>query len=131
MIRLFLAITCLGSAFKDSFASNRYCCGGACVPSTVAFLVAALEPAVMSCKRATCPSRIAAAFLTAYCTTDNFNVFNPFDERTLAVVRGANLGCTEIWCGIGISAGVLLLTFLEQKIHFSYTCDGLYSVGLF
>jgi len=92
----------------------------ACVPSTVASLVAALEPAVNNCERATCPSRISAAFLKAYCTTDNCNDFNPFDERTLVVVCGADLGCTVIWCGVGISAGILYLTILEQKIFFLY-----------
>ena len=56
VIHVFLAITCLCSAFKDSLASNHYCCCGACVPCTVAFLVGTLEPALNNCKRATCPS---------------------------------------------------------------------------
>lgn len=92
-----------------------HCCG-ACVPS----IVAALEPAVNSCARATCPSRIAEPFPTAYCATDNFNGFNPFGERTLVVVCDANLGCSVGRCGIGVSANVLYLTFLEQTVLFSY-----------
>lgn len=64
----------------------------------------------------------------AYCTTDNFNGFNPF-QHTLAVVRGANVCCAVIQCGSGLSAGVLSLIFLEQKIYFSCTHDGLYFFG--
>lgn len=87
-------------------------------------MVVVLKPAVSNCNGATGLLQITAAFLMAYCTIDNSNHFNPFDECALEALSSANLGCAVIQSGIGVSAGLLYLTFLEKssklfkKIHF-------------
>lgn len=88
-------------------------------PCRVAFLVTALEPTVNNCKRAICPPRVTAAFLTAWWTTGDSNAFNPFGH-TLAVVRSAHLDCTVIhsvwhWHNAGVPS-----PFLNKRCRLLY-----------